>query len=494
MVPRHGFVESRLVHDIAEYQMVLAETLAEDPLGELILMPMLTAKWSGVLTHAGFTLGPANDGATSGRGAKTIPTFVSSSVFEDFCGYRAMELAEIHYPDTGYIEIVEHQGEPRAVQLRGGPQVPRSINYIPTRTTVEYVITIDPSWSLLEWEERCKSIQAGGVVYHPGGSLTTHFSVHCMLHKIPVIIDHEPLPNEVLIPSGWEPPELTRSDYEIMAQMVKERLSKPYGRMSMCRQKDICETSAATLHCSPQWGNDWHLLKLRVEGACAMATFTAVACLGEMRHWYVSGPGRASRSRSGDDPQIGFGKIAFSGRGESVDREAVFTDALDFTSSELEKLMDHAQSDFAHGSWKGNFGGYNWSEIAKFSHNLFRRLTRFSDTPSWGTWQRVMEDYNSLLNAAHNSGKVLDKWVTLDRIAQVQGPSFVNSFVASVVLPTHVAFEAGEIMGMYGYDKTSSPSFEEREEEEEEEESEPEKWFPREEEEESSDEPAQEAA
>ena len=71
--PRHGFVESRLVHNRAQLLGVWKEATQEDPEAEVILMPFLKAKGNAVVTAKMIAIGPGHDGATAGKNCLEIP-------------------------------------------------------------------------------------------------------------------------------------------------------------------------------------------------------------------------------------------------------------------------------------------------------------------------------------------------------------------------------------------------------------------------------------
>jgi hypothetical protein len=66
-VPRHGFVESRLGKNQVELLQVFGEARSADPEAEVLTMPQLTGRYSGIATNVGVTWGLGHEGATAGK-------------------------------------------------------------------------------------------------------------------------------------------------------------------------------------------------------------------------------------------------------------------------------------------------------------------------------------------------------------------------------------------------------------------------------------------
>jgi hypothetical protein len=174
-VPCHGFVDSRVVNNQDEIMKVIEETRKAEPDHlEILLSKPITADWSGVLTVNSLTLGPGNDGATSGYGAIVLPTKTN----------KYSMLSHLNLDGTGldglspFLEFVHPKGveAPEAVQLRGGPEVGADLDFIPYDVRVKKVHLA--KGDLLEWAQATKDFKPGDVVYHPEGSPTSHYSIH----------------------------------------------------------------------------------------------------------------------------------------------------------------------------------------------------------------------------------------------------------------------------------------------------------------------------
>jgi hypothetical protein len=68
--------------------------------------------------------------------------------------------------------------------------LPQQIDSIPRPVTVSEVILAEGD--LLAWETRMKHIDRNAVVYHPNGSLASHYAIHAVLNEVPVLVSREP--------------------------------------------------------------------------------------------------------------------------------------------------------------------------------------------------------------------------------------------------------------------------------------------------------------
>lgn len=438
MRPRHGFVESRQVDSVSDVLRVLAETRHHDPEGEVIFMPRLTGKYSGIANHSGVTYGVGNDGATAGTSAVFIPAWTKPSRFKQQVGGFLVDYSQItHAP---YIEFVEHKGMIVPVQLRDGPEIPRGANFIPADVTVTKVIPAEGD--LLDWETRINVLgnaPPGVVVWHPKGSLSSHYAVHAILHHIPVIIDHEPWVGEELKASNDTPRALTKTNYLRIARWIEARLAKNFGKVDHDVQEDMVRAAVATLHASPQWGNDVHLLKLRAEGVCATMIFTACACIGEDRHFYGRvGPGHHRNGGADAECQLFNDVKGFAlSEDDKPLRERVYDEALKLPLPKLRQYLAQATRDLGHPDWQGNYGGSSWKRCGNLCLEGFEALDKFIEHPTELKWQNVMSAYNRVINATHNNGKVLTKWVrgyTMDQLSMGPAFGFISPYVADLCL------------------------------------------------------------
>lgn len=189
--PEHGFVESRVVESIEEIEQVRKETLAANDASEILLMNPIDASFNIVWTPSLMAIGPGHDGATSGKGAISIPLVGNGKIAPEVIAEAGIAAGK-----GPYIEAVKQKGTPNLylTQLRGGPLLEStSPDYIPEPVVVQQVIKTNGE-DLLEWAKVVKNLagKQGVVVWHPTGALTDHYSVHCRENKVPIVLTYEP--------------------------------------------------------------------------------------------------------------------------------------------------------------------------------------------------------------------------------------------------------------------------------------------------------------
>ena len=451
MTPRHGFVDSRVVRTAKEALDLLAETLRADPRGEMILMPRYTGTYSAVANNAGIVWGFGNAGVTSGGGdgGLFIPAPVAVLVWRDLTCHPNAGVK-----DCPYVELVEDKGRVRLVQLRDGPaQTGAHGDYIPREMVVENVIRPgEVSHDLMKWDKLVRNAPPGTVAVLPDTMTRfSHFAVHCLTSRVPIIFGELPLSGTRLIPSPDEPPaRFTRGDYEHIAHVILSRLlnREPIrARGENPPEIDVdapcVTTSIGVCHAMPGWGTEPHLLRLRGEGVAACFRYSATACVGEIRHYYRVGPGKygSSKPPPATDMKLVLGPegyTQFLGKdGVRIGRDTTYT-AMSLLSLPVQiRLLLQARDDFQKRAWNSSFGGKSWAEAAFQTAWLGRSIIAFCNRPNSTTWRRLQFRYNATLHACHNNGKVLTKWVSMSALnggAQAPSLCFMNSFTATTAL------------------------------------------------------------
>jgi len=507
--PRHGFVESRTVQNRADLEVLWAETLAQDPDGEIVLLPRLTGKVSAVATAAGVTFGTGNDGATGGHHSVTIgvptsneawlasatkqivdPTYTTSGY-----GEPPVSVPNPFWLDTGiqsspYVELVEDRGEMIVVQLRDGPIPPKEGNYIP-HTFHAWLPILDNGCSLLEWEQRTASneFKQDGTFYHsPGGSLASHYAVHCLLNGIPVITDAAGMG-----PGKWHAGKMYHSGsggpYSIRAENANE-LNFQLGKLwnapafnealattkSALYHSGLIRMATATVHAMPSWGKEH--LNLQAASAVLITKFLAAAILGEDRHFYSSsGPGTytsrrhdswQASSRDGSPerheefedwlPVRDQKPAPGAGVWSSVDwnafprqfvkppsryiknrlpRNIVYSGVLASEFSTLKEQVANALHDFRLPWRNSSFGGPKWAQVCVATLKVINDLELFGILPNADNWKSVQKSLNVALHTAHNGGMILTKWISADVLDQMEKTpqvGFLNAWAAAFVL------------------------------------------------------------
>lgn len=445
--PRHGFVESQRVFTTTQLLNLLAETLRADPGGEMIVMPWYTGKYSAVANNAGIVWGYGNAGVTSGVGggentSRFIPVQLGVGVWA-----RKTTRASAGVTECPYVELVEDQGRVRIVQVRDGPaQAKAQGRYVPRALVVEHTISPgDVSHDLLRWDKLVRGARCGTVaVLGAGLTRFSHFAVHCLTNRVPIVFGEAPAIGTKLAPSA-EPPlaPFTQADHEYISRIIMGRLLAPeaikeLGVAGAADQNRVL-TAIGTCHAMLGWGPEPHLLRLCAEGIVACFRYSATACLGEIRHFYRVGPGSRPGIKLTTDMQLALGQEAYAQfkTEKCISRNLTYT-AVSLLPPRVQiKLLIQARADFNRAGWHQAFGGPSWAEAAKQTAWLGRSIISFCAKPNAGRWRRLQFRYNATLHACHNNGKVLTKWVpgaALTNGAAAPTLCFMNAFVAETLL------------------------------------------------------------
>lgn len=379
MRPRHGFVDSRYTETIADAEKLIAETREADPEAEIITMPYVAAEFSGIWTPGLLTIGRGNDGATQGKTAVQIPTV--GTVYP----WRGAGAAVVHsslceksgVKDSPYIELLWMPGysAPTPVQLRDGPSLPQDVNYLPKEMEVKRVILAEGD--LLAWEARMKAAKDGDVVYHPGGSLASHYAIHCVLNGIPCLIDRKPVKGEIL-----------KKESKVREPNIdKLRAGFFYAQYWKIETEKAVQVMLAATHNIAAWrGRCDFLLGLGL--GCAFR-LTVIAGLGEFRHH--RGPNDETMSKGG----------------KKHNRDTVYqcywTRSLQGITQERLQMALKSFCDPNVDAWQQSFGGMAWYNFTKWAPVIHNQLVR-------GEADAALESLNQVTNAVHNGGWGFNKF------------------------------------------------------------------------------------
>lgn len=469
ITPRHGFVDSRIVHNEAEAEAVYAEARAADPQAEMILMPPLTARHSGIMTGNAVSYGAGNDAATGGKEVVTVQT---PGIPSDFLGWATKAhhglSPLVQIKDHPYLEIVEHHGANVAVQLRDGPIPPTTRNYIPggLLTYSDQQLIQDGGMDLLEWEKLTAQFKASGkraIYWAPGSALSSHYAVHCILNEIPVITDserpwHGQRFSDESAALDWYPDHLRMHGKFVNtardANLFTKGLRQP-GRWRFV--KDLLMMAVATTHSQALWKSDHS--NLQAIAAVTLARFIAGAAIGEARHFREYGPEQPGdweddiRDGRDDIQQVDWSafKLRLSKIGP---RNAVYGHVLSAPWDVLRKQVENSIKDFHHEWENSSYGGHAWGNVAILAARLMASIDGFRLIPTKDNWTTVQQDMNAALHAAHNSGNVFNKWLNddtdgeLDQIASLPVLGFASSWAAAAVLdPGRLLYEGHRYFG-----------------------------------------------
>lgn len=392
--PRHGFVESRTVSTADQLKELWAEARTADTAAELVLMRRLEAVASAVLTPGLLAMGPSNDGATAGKGSIAFPIQAEMewptciTVARDGTKQWAtlLEEARIGAGEAPYCELVLTQGYTdadgnaiRGVQLRAGVPVPRARDYIPARMAVRHIRTLDTAAdSPLAWETEVQQLAPGTVVYHPGGTLASHFAQHCMIRGVPCLTTRLPDVGETI-------EALDESQATLDPARVAEGMSRGLGLAI-----DYHAAAYLTLfafHNSPALRTVPLGSELYGLGVALAFRLGMTAAAGEHRHkgW-----------NKGETP---------------TDRESVFLKAWGDVRGAKNALATILAGFDDHRLWTRGYGGPKWAQCTRATialYNAMLRLARKSTTERLGA---VEAAYNTVLHMAHNGGWWFDKFI-----------------------------------------------------------------------------------
>jgi hypothetical protein len=389
--PRHGFVDSRVVHTKEDAELIIKQTLEADPDAEFLLMSHIDAPFSGIWTPGYLAIGKGTDGATAGKSAVTIPVLGDyiASVSDSSAVTRTSNIQSAPYMEILWQKDTLSWGttgikyELKTVQLRDGPKLPPDCtDYIPEKFEVREVIQVHEGDDLLQWETRMQELKGtpvGTVVYHPGGTMASHYAVHAVLNNIPVAITFNPKLGDILEPTTkkLEPnTDAMRAGF-VMACDTEINMAAAANFMLLGCHSTIVWLGKHDLLLGAAMGFAWRL--------------TVAAALGEERHYH-------RRNR----------KI--------LDRDMVYKRVWNKSDTQYAKIRFHKALDlFLNGNnWPGkNYGGYSWYKFTINAVHMYNALV--TKNP-----QKALEALNQLVHSAHNTGWGFNKFVDkqeMDRTA-----------------------------------------------------------------------------
>ena len=381
MRPRHGFVDSRLIEDEEQAQVIIKETLEADSEAEFVIMPFINAEFSGIWTTGHLAIGLGTDGATAGKSAITLPV-IGDALKNNGMNHQPWQINEnAGVKEAPYVELLwqKKYGEltTKFVQLRDGPKLPSQIDYIPVKIKVEFVRKADGD--LLAWETAMKNSPPGTVIDHVGGSLASHYAIHAVLNNIPVLVSRHPVIGEEL-----EPTQDVIQPVDIQAL----RAGFTLAQVTEMTYKEACYIMLAGCHHVVAWSGKQDLL-LGFAMGCAWR-LTLIAALGERRHH----------------------RRSHGGRRNIKDRDQVYSKAWEHTDEPYtRKRFMEAIDCFLNGNrWPGSkYGGKSWYKFAANSINMYNAL--IAKEPA-----RALEALNQLVHSAHNTGWGFNKFIDNDEL------------------------------------------------------------------------------
>lgn len=428
--PRHGFVESRIVRSMQDLEFVMNSALLHDSFAEVVVMSPYPADWSAIVTEDSVVFGPGTDGATSGRGSMMLPALTSRELIGVAYGADMKELM----PNGMFLEILgKSRGRNREiVQMRDGPRISGASaardGYIPRDMTVQYVLVA--TGDLIEFEERVKNLRRmekfDVAVWHPGGSISSHYAIHAISHGFAVLWAGEQprlgqrLEKNIDIPLSAR---MTDDEVQFLATEIKTRFKTvapdPFNSFDPY-------TAIAAVHASILWPNDRPFLALRAHALVLFAKLIGGICAGELRHYNDTLPEEIQ-----DLAQ-------FQAREQSESRNRIYLGAAELGLREHIRLSELGVDMFGRGSscWSSGFGGRPWQIASETQARLLSAIKQFITTPSNETWLETLAQWNALTSIAHNGGLLFNKLMPtrlLVNAADVAGMMLCNPGVYQVL-------------------------------------------------------------
>lgn len=376
ITPMHGFVDSKLCANVSEAQAILDAALKADPKAELLICEPIDALWNAIVTPTMIILGPGHDGATSGSLTLTIP--MTGTVTNRWAEWS--HAAGVAQGDVPYLELVADKRW-WLTQLRGGPQVTFQVDYIPASLVVEHVV--EAKGDLLEWADAVSKFAPNTAVWHPNGSLGTHYGVHCITHGIPILTSAAPVVGQVLEPLPLAPLDIDA----IRTGIVVGTLIPLASDTAALMRASAIELVLLALHQSAALRGE-HAFWLGV--ACSlMHRLGIAAALGEWRH---------------------AGENKLPGPYHGWNRGKVYSQVLGPVFDYRKQLPD-AFASFLYGAWNGGFGGKKWAACSQAIVRLDETMHQVFESRDEAVVANLITALNVSVNQAHNNGWWMNKFI-----------------------------------------------------------------------------------
>lgn len=374
-VPKHGFVDSRLISSKDELKSLLKEVLDEDPQGEIVLTNFLDgAVCSAVLTTGGtVSIGPGHNGATAGKNSFSFPVKpeelpMSVRKKAGVVKYDNQFIETVFTKPVGWVESFHY------TQVRGGPAIAATKDFIPKKVVVKKVVA--PNDDLVAWEKEVKKFAAGTVVYGPGHTLASHAAIHCVINNIPFVTSFAPKVGQTLVPSSNEKVTFSQRDFKVGFTL---------GIDNSIEIHKMLHTSAAILH-------NWAYLRTSEHASWMLglgtAYFIKVLCA------------------------LNFGEYRYANSNTKLDRDTVYKNLLSSPKfGNYIRRSPKVARDFKNTSiFKPGFGGAKWAKAAYMSVDIWNLASKIFQTSFKAEdAKQLIKALNKAVNLVHNNGWLFNK-------------------------------------------------------------------------------------
>lgn len=400
---QHGYIDSRKLHTISEVKALLAQVLEDDPNGELLICYPIEARYNSIWTPGSLVIGPNHDGATQGKNTCTIP-LAGVNPFDS----NILQSAGIKKGNWPYVEVVHTQSmsghyQAYLTQLRDGLIMPSvQGNYVPKDTTVLKVVHADPEkYKDTTWKVEMESYagQPGVVVWYPGGAMTSHFAIHAVAGKIPILFDAT-APEVGSLLKKTSNSDITFDAKAMLKGFIaatkldlstEEPIPRAlYGRAALGA---IHHSTAMTGEASKWIGM----------GAGILLRLGIAALQGEARH---------------------FARLHYH---KETPRDTIYRRSFDTPLSAHRAKAGRLINLFRYGKWTSpSFGGLKWAYCGATVVEVLNAVQRLAVEQTEDSASALIKSLNLMVNQAHNGGWWFNKFLAetdFDLLAQGQiGP------------------------------------------------------------------------
>jgi hypothetical protein len=424
LTPRHGFIDSRpldiAAEDWGKYTEVvyslLREIQQEDKDGELIIQPMVNAKYSAVVCGENISFGFGNDGVTGGKGETlTLPWghWILGHSGRSIVDYVHRLLSDdFERPYMG--ELVSEDGRKwTAVQARevSGTLTRTASQFIPKDMTVSIIIDTTLMSPLNLQARLVKNKYPPGALFVVG-TMQSHQACQLVELGYPVVTGGERDARKYKVGS-----HLTKTRRHRAASVNITALASELHK-AMSSWKDIrtshSMTSLAGL-ASATAKSSYSLLldtpgqrRVVAFGLASLFRLTSMACVGEARHYWAWGGGHRL-----------MGRHPFSSTCPSsapAGREVVYAQGMSLSNRQMVYNLMIADVLFSMQSWEEEafiynpgtgavgYGGKKWLQISSTALTFYSILRAFLHKPSCAQWRKVAAAANNLSMLVHNGG------------------------------------------------------------------------------------------
>jgi len=393
IVPRHGFVESSTYLDCIQLNKLSQKTYEVEHDAELLITKPIDAAYNAIIANNVITFSQGNDGATSGRNC--LHFYINDDPFGKVLGSLADLVPKHEVPF--YEAVLDKDDQQYLVQVRSGPAILCSKNYVPTTLKVQNIIRAEGD--LLDWEKKLKDVDpANTIIDHSEGSLSSHYAIHAIINKVAVFTQNIPKVGDLIAPTTNA--TITSKEQDIFREgfllgfSAAKNLGNSQGITTSYLMRKILKLSLATLHnfSSIASHNDYSNfgITLGLFLRCAFAI-----SIGEARHY---------KYESTYDNDRDFTWINKLSKHRLDCYDYVF---YELDPREVVVALAEALEAFKLFNWNHAYGGEAWADCTQKGALLYNACLA-------GDIENAARLFNIIINIEHNNGLYLNKICGID--------------------------------------------------------------------------------